>query len=335
MSGGGREMRLDPTTRTWILVGKPPQEPAGKQAPEGCPFCPGREGETPPPIAAITGPDGAWRVRCFPDRSPVFRIEGPLDRTGEGLYDRMRNVGAHEVIVESREHARRPPQFSDAELADVLRLIQGRVSDLHRDPRFRYVLLFRNQGPLAGSLIEHPHSHLVATPVIPRRMEQELRWAKQHFDYKERCLACDILHQELGDGRRLVEVSPTFVAFCPFAPRFPYETWLFPRRHQHAFPRCAPDGEAGLPGLAALLRRTLARIEHLVSDYHVVLHDAPNEQAERPAGEWTTLLEDFHWHLEILPRTARLARLHRDEEFYENPVPPEEAAAALRDAPAA
>lgn len=335
MSASFREMRLDPTTRTWILVGKAQEEPEEKQAPEVCPFCPGREADTPPTIAAVPGPDGSWRVRCFPDRAPIFRIEGPLDRTGEGLYDRMRSVGAHEVIVEARAHGRRLPEFSDAELTDVFRLVQTRVTDLHRDPRFRYVLLFRNQGALAGSLIDHPHSHLVATPVVPRRLEQELRWAKQHFDYKERCLACDMLHQELRDGRRLVEVSPTYVAYCPFAPRFPYETWLFPRRHQHAFTRCAPDGEAGLSGLAALLRRTVARIERLVPDHHVVLHDAPNERAERPAGEWTTLREDFHWHLEILPRTPRLARLQREEEFYENPVPPEEAAAALRAVPAA
>jgi len=335
MSASRREMRQDPTTRSWILVGKGPQEPEGKEAPGACPFCPGREGETPPAIAAVTGPDGAWRVRCFPDRAPVFRIEGAVDRTGEGLYDRMQSVGAHEVIVECREHGRRLPQFSEPELADVLRLIQGRIIDLHRDPRFRYVLLFRNQGPLAGSLIDHPHCHLVATCVIPRRLEQELRWAKQHFDYKERCLGCDILHQELRDGRRLVEVTPAFVAFCPFAPRFPYEVWLFPRRHQHAFPRVSPDGAPGLPGLATLLRRTLARLEHLVTDYHLVLHDAPNEQAERPAGDWTTLQADFHWHIEILPRTPRVARLQREEEFYENPVPPEEAAAALRDAPVA
>jgi UDPglucose--hexose-1-phosphate uridylyltransferase len=279
-------------------------------------------------VAVIPGPEGGWRVRAFPDKRPVFQIEGDLHLEGEGVYDRMRNVGAHEVVVETPQHATSLAALRVEEIVSVLQLFRQRIQDLKRDVRFRYVQVFKNQGILAGSLIAHAHSHLVATPVVPRRIEAELRWSKQHYDLKERCLYCDILRQEVEHGLRVVEHTSDFVVFCPFAPRFAFEVWLFPLRHGHRFEDL---DDPALAGLAPVLKGLLQRVEGTCPDYHVVLHTAPNEQSPPVWGlGWETLAEDFHWHLEVLPRQADVARLHREEEFYVNPVPPEEAASRLR-----
>ncbi len=326
------EMRQDPTTRAWILVGHSGGDPGPKESPDGCPFCPGHEAETPPTLAAITGPDGAWRVRAFPDKMPVFQVEGDLGREAEGLYDRMRNVGAHEVVVETRDHATTLAQLPVEDVARVLQMFRQRIRDLKNDVRFRYVQVFKNQGPQAGSLIQHAHSHLVATPVIPRRLEAELRWSKRHFDLKERCLYCDILHQEVARGTRLVARQADFVAFCPFAPRFAYEVWIFPAVHHHRFEDL---DDPALAGLAAMVKDVLRRVERKVPDYNLVLHTSPNETSPPVWGlPWESLPDDFHWHIEVLPRQAEVARLHREEEFYVNPVMPEEAARQLRETPA-
>jgi UDPglucose--hexose-1-phosphate uridylyltransferase len=325
------EMRQDPTTRAWILVGRSGGDPGRKEAPDGCAFCPGHEAETPPTLAAITGPDGAWRVRAFPDKMPVFQVEGDLDREAEGLYDRMRNVGAHEVVVETREHATTLAQLPAEDIARVLQMFRQRIRDLKNDVRFRYVQIFKNQGPQAGSLIQHAHSHLVATPVIPRRLEAELRWSKRHYDLKERCLYCDILRQEVTRGTRLVAQQADFVAFCPFAPRFAYEVWVFPAVHRHRFEDL---DDPALAGLAAMLKGVLQRVERKIPDYSMVLHTSPNEKSPSVWGlPWESLHDDFHWHIEVLPRQAEVARLHREEEFYVNPVTPEEAARQLRETP--
>jgi len=326
------EMRQDPTTRIWILVGRSGGDAGHKKTPAGCPFCPGHEAETPPTLAAITGPDGAWRVRAFPDKMPIFQVEGDLDREAEGLYDRMRNVGAHEVVVETREHGTTTGELPAEDIARVLQMFRQRIQDLKNDMRIRYIQVFKNQGPQAGSLIRHAHSHLVATPVIPRRLEAELRWSKRHYDLKERCLYCDILHQEVAQGTRLVVQQADFVAFCPFAPRFAYEVWIFPAVHRHRFEDL---DDPALARLAAVLKGVLQRVEPKAPDYHMVLHTSPNEKSPPVWGlPWESLHDDFHWHIEVLPRQGDVARLHREEEFYVNPITPEEAARQLREMPA-
>jgi UDPglucose--hexose-1-phosphate uridylyltransferase len=245
----------------------------------------------------------------------------------------MRNVGAHEVVVETREHAVPLVHLPSGDIAQVLQMFRQRIQDLKNDVRIRYVQVFKNQGAQAGSLIDHAHSHLVATPVVPRRLEAELRWSKRHFDMKERCLYCDILHQEVTHGTRLVTSQGGFVAFCPFAPRFAYEVWIFPAVHCHRF---EDQDDRSLANLAAVLKGVLQRVEQTTRDYHMVLHTSPNEKSPPVWGlPWETLRDDFHWHIEVLPRHAGVTRLHREEEFYVNPVTPEEAARQLREMPVA
>jgi UDPglucose--hexose-1-phosphate uridylyltransferase len=322
------EMRQDPTTRIWVLNGRVGAAPARSETAATCPFCPGRESDTPPAVSLIAGPGGEWKVRSVPDRSPVFQVEGDLDRQAEGLYDRMRNVGAHEVVVETPIHDTTLARLPAADITLVLQMFRQRLRDLKRDTRFRYVQVFKNQGSGAGSRIPHAHSHLVATPVIPRRLEAELRWSKTHYDRKERCLYCDILRQEREQGSRVIEDDGAFVAFCPYASRSAYEVWLFPGAHRH---QVEDQDDPALVGLAGALKRVLLRVEAIYPDYHLTLHTAPNEQSPPVWGRpWESLREDFHWHIEVLPRPGEFARLHREEEFYVNPIPPEEAARHLR-----
>lgn len=325
------ELRKDPITRSWVVIREgEPQEPAAQP----CPFCPGNEQLTPPSLLTLPEAASSWQVRVFPHFDPLFRIEGDTARAADGIYDRMRAVGAHELIVELPQHARRLSEASNEEVAWVLEAYARRLSDLKRDDRFKYVSIFKNAGLAAGQEIPHAYSELAATTFVPRRLLHELRSAREYHQLKERCLFCDMLRQELTQKARVVEATDHYAAFCPFASRTPYEIWILPRRHHHSFeadyPRSAPEA-SGRAELAALLRHTLQRVEQLAEGYHLTLHTTPNTIAtlER-IGYWKSLEEDFHWHIELVPLLAHKPRPYIAKEVYFTTVAPEAAAARLR-----
>ena len=324
------DLRMDPTTSNWIIVGKTGTWDYNCTKPEACPFCPGKEAHNPPAITTVHDPQGNWLVRVFPDKSPVFTIEEELGSEGDGVYDKMRAFGAHEIIVEHPKHGTSLSSFEISEITQVISVYRDRVSDLKKDGRLRYILIFKNQGVAAGSHIDHVHSHLIATPVIPQRIDLELKAAKKHYQFKERCLFCDIIRQECEQELRIVDRNEEFVALSPFAPRFPYETWIFPLNHFSSFHSHLSSKDI-IAAFAALLRTTLQRIEVFTSAYHLVFHISPNEQSHFLASEeWDFLPHGFHWHLEILPRISNMARFKREEEFFTNPLTPEEATQQLK-----
>jgi UDPglucose--hexose-1-phosphate uridylyltransferase len=248
----------------------------------------------------------------------------------------MRNLGAHEVVIEHPEHAMQFTGLSDDHATQALRAYVARIADLKKDVRFRYVTLFRNVGPEAGQELDHPHSEITATPFIPRRIAYELRAALTHYGNKERCLFCDIVRQELDQGVRAVECNELFVAFCPFASRVPYETWVMPIYHHCSFEEDVTSPDKQLQ-LARLLKSTLRRLSSVAKAYHLVLHTSPNFNArpDNPGGR-RTLPEDYHWHIEILPIIPRKSKSYSLKEVYFNSLPPPEAAAKeLREAGAA
>jgi UDPglucose--hexose-1-phosphate uridylyltransferase len=324
------ELRMDPTTGNWIIVGKTGAWDDKFHQPEECPFCPGKEEANPPPITTVNDSEGNWLVRVFPDRSPVFSIGEELGSEGDGVYDKMHNFGAHEIIIENPRHGISLSSLEENKITQIVSVYRDRISDLKKDSRLRYILIFKNHGAEAGSHINHVHSHLIATPVIPQRIDLELQSARKHYQFKERCLFCDIVRQENEQEVRVVDSNEEFIAFCPFAPRFPYETWILPLKHFSSF-QTHLSSEEILTAFAALLKKTLQRIEAHTSAYHVVLHISPNENSPFLASEdWDFLPHGFHWHLEILPRISRIARLKREEEFFTNPLTPEEAARKLK-----
>jgi UDPglucose--hexose-1-phosphate uridylyltransferase len=261
---------------------------------------------------------------------PLYRIEGDVQRSGEGVYDKMRNLGAHEVVIENPDHHLRLSQLSDENVAQVLRAFVSRLVDLKKDRRFRYVTVFRNQGKLAGQEPDHPHSQITATPFIPRRVVYELRALQRYFSLKERCLICDIAHQEIDKQVRTVEWDDQFVAFCPFASRVPYETWVLPSEHHYAFEEDLASWERQLL-FARFLKSVLVRLETVAEDYHLALHTTPNLSAKfERTDHWRTLREDFHWHIELLPVRLSTAHSYFLKEVYYNSVLPENAAEELR-----
>jgi UDPglucose--hexose-1-phosphate uridylyltransferase len=330
---GALELRKDPITRSWVVIREGgPRLPAV----DPCPLCPGNEHLTPPPtLLSLPEAAGEWRVRVFPHFDPLFRIEGDTARAAEGIYDRMRLVGAHEIVVELRAHDRPLTRAADADLVWVLEAFARRLTDLKKDDRFKYVSVFKNAGPAAGQELRHAYAQIAATTFVPRRVLHELRSARDYHQLKERCLFCDMVRQELAQRVRLLEATDRFLAFCPFASRVPYETWILPRRHHHSFE--ADFLHLGAPlrlELAGLLRRTLARVEGVTESYHLALHTSPNTTPtlER-IGFWRTLEEDFHWHFELLPVTEPRPRPHFAKEVYFTTVAPETAATQLRGVP--
>lgn len=337
------ELRHDPIQKRWVIIAsergrRPDDFPRLEQPPGGgfCPFCEGNEGKTPPEIAAI-GHYGrmpnspGWQVRVVPNKFPALRIEGDLDRKGIGIHDRMNGVGAHEVIIETPRHDLGLADMPLEDLKKVLWMYRERLADLLRDFRFKYVLIFKNYGAAAGASLPHPHTQIIATPVTPLTLAEELSSARDHYRYKERCLFCDVIHQELDSGERIVLANDHVVAIAPYASRFPFELFLAPRNHHHSF---AEINDVMIHELASAMKEVLRRIKRCLSDppYNFLIHTIPNVKVvPKRTAYWDTIEVDYHWHIEIMPRLTRIAGFEWGTGFYINPTAPEEAAKYLRE----
>jgi UDPglucose--hexose-1-phosphate uridylyltransferase len=325
-------LRKDPVTQRWVVMSpdradlpspaRPPLPPG--LPPDACPFCPGSETQTGPEIAAEreagTRPNASgWSVRVVADRYPIFRIEGGLEKSAEGMYDSMNAVGAHEILVETPDHDRHWADFDAGQLERVLRAAQQRSLDLRNDRRFRHVIWVKNYG-LAGSVFRHPHSHVMASAFVPRAIEEELKGFRDYARWKERCVLCDVVKQEQRDSRRMLAREEALVAFAPFASCFPYEFWIVPVAHAHDF------GGASLAILrdaARLLQRTMQGVRRVLQDppFTLVLHSCP-------LGEFAQ--DEYHWHLEVVPQPPHLLGPERGTGILINPVLPEVAAERYR-----
>lgn len=319
------ELRKDPITRSWVVVGESAQQRIPE---EPCPLCPGSAYLQK---SLLTLPkDGAAQVTVIPHMRPFYRVEGDPERAAQGIYDRMAPVGAHEVIIETPDHSRRLADLPDEGIQRALQAWSERINDLKRDGRFKYVTVFKNRGSLAGEEWPHAHSQVTATTFVPRRVLYELRAAREWYREHERCVFCDILRQEEKKGRRVLETLGEYVAFCPYASRVPYELWLMPRRHNHLF-ESPLAGEERL-ALATLLGRCLRRLDQLCAGLHLVIHTAPNTlQTKGELGEyWKTIASDYHWHIEILPIVETRSKSYSIKEVYFNGTLPEAAVERLR-----
>jgi UDPglucose--hexose-1-phosphate uridylyltransferase len=325
------ELRKDPITRSWVITGDDVSDLIPRPQSE-CRFCP-ESAASVQQVSTMPGVEGMWSARAVVHPTPLYHIEGEPSRRGEGIYDRMRSVGAHEVLVENSRHDRHLWSASDAEVERLLQLMAHRIQDLKRDSRFKYVSIFKNHGPSAGQEFAHPTSQLTATTFVPRRVLYELRSGRDYFKQKERCVFCDIISQEMNQKLRVLELRGDLIALCPYAPRVPYETWILPRTHESAFERFAVTRSGSLRELAALLRRTLQRIRTIAEEFHLVLHTSPNTQHRSESLDyWKTIDDDYHWHIEILPIVSAKARSYTFKEVYYSPVTSETAVGRLLEA---
>lgn len=327
------ELRRDPVLGRWVIIsverGKRPTDfasPSQKRRGGFCPFCPGNEYTTPPETLA-NRPEGSepngpgWTLRVMPNKFPALNPGGSLMSKGEGIYDKMGGVGEHDVIVETPEHDLSLATITPEACSDVLWAYHRRLIDIGKDKRFKYVLIFKNEGEAAGASLEHTHTQLIALPIVPRTVKDEMQGALEHYKLKERCIFCDIVYQELSDKRRVVYENNGYVALAPFAPRSPFETWILPKAHESEF---SPQG-GGFDGLSEILQRVLRQMDAIldVPPYNFIIHTSPlNEKTN----------EYYHWHIEIMPKLTKIAGFEWGSGFYINPVPPEEAARFMREA---
>ncbi|MFQ5841038.1 MAG: galactose-1-phosphate uridylyltransferase [Thermodesulfobacteriota bacterium] len=328
------ELRKDPIIGRWVIIsterGRRPSEflPEEIRTRGGfCPLCEGNEDKTPPEVFSIrengSPPNSTgWTLRVVPNKFPALRVEGDLDREGEGLYDKMNGVGAHEVVIETPNHDETLSTLPNDRVIQVLTTYRERILDLTQDQRIKYTFVFKNHGAAAGASLEHSHSQIIALPVVPKRVSEEIDGAKVYYEYKDRCVFCDIIRQEMAYKGRMIGENSGAIALAPFASRFPFETWILPKDHSAYFYHTQP---AQFEDLASLLSEVLRKIDSTLprSPYNLMLHTKPSNEKDETF---------YHWHIEIIPKLTKVAGFEWGTGFYINPTPPEEAAKFLREA---
>lgn len=328
------QLRKDPVLKQWVIIsperGKRPQDfpPERGSPPEeqgDCPFCEGHEEMTPPEALAFRKSESlpdrpGWWVRVIPDQNPILAPTGDAGREGIGMFDAMNSIGVHEVVIETPLHHQNLQNVSLDQVREVVWAYKQRLLEIKKNPRFKHFLVVKNSGKGVSSF-SHSHSHIVATPIIPKRIEEEIDGAREYFHYHDRCIYCDIIRQEMQEPSRIVFQDNHFLVFCPFASRFPFEMLIIPMVHQPFFEVIDNDH---VHGFANALQASLRRMNGLLPDipYNFILHTSPCSDSYRDL---------FHWHVEIIPKLTRVAGFEWGSGFYINPTPPEDAAQMLRE----
>ncbi|MCB4790567.1 MAG: galactose-1-phosphate uridylyltransferase [Elusimicrobia bacterium] len=327
------EFRRDPIIGRWVIIStdrsrRPSdfKKEVSDNLNKPCPFCVGNEGMTPRAIITYKNllaakKTGDWSLRVVANKYPALAIEGSLNRKGEGMYDKMNGIGAHEVIIETPDHNKEIPDMADKNVQDIFWAAKDRITDLKRDQRFEYILVLKNRGSAAGATLAHPHSQLIATPIVPKRVKEEISGAKSYFEQKERCVFCDIVTEEMSSIKRIVAENEDFLAFCPYASRSPFETWVIPKAH---FSHFEYINENQVVSLGSIMKGLLKKMDNVLDTppYNYIIHNSPLKDAELP---------HYHWHIEIMPKLVQVAGFEWGSGFYINPTPPEEAAKFLRE----
>ena len=327
------EIRQDPTTKEWVILASnrvkrprdfikkqqerslPPYEPS-------CPFCRGNEYLSSEEILRYPAEEGSgWRVRVITNKYPALVPQGNTQQREEvGFFSKMNGVGTHDVIVETPVHNRFIPLMEDHEVEELLMVYRERYNQLSRDPKVKLITIFKNHGEAAGTSLIHPHSQLVATPIVSAELRRQFEVATAHYDDTGRCLYQDIIDHELKVGRRIVMDTEEFVVFHPFASRMPFETWIMPKKGQASFGNIPTKD---LASLAQVLRITLLKLYLSLNDpdFNYVIHTAP-------VGDET---KDYYlWHIRIVPRLTSIAGFEIGSGMYINAAFPEETAEFIR-----
>lgn len=332
------ELRKDLITREWVIISperaRRPSDFHHEHEAQAvitknhsvCPFCPGNESMTPQEILAFRkqgakSNSSGWWVRVMPNRFPALIVEGRLNRSEYIIYDRMGGIGAHEVIVETPDHGTPLSRLPESQIKEILWAYKERYLDLCKDSRLRYVLIFKNHGKVAGASIEHSHSQLIATPMIPQQVWIKIKGIEQYYDYRDNCVYCDMVRAESEHGERTITENESFIAIQPYAAKYPFETWIIPKRHSHSF---TDMKEAEIDELTTTLKKVLLKLE-------LCLNNPPYNYAIVNAPINSGIIGQFHWHLEIIPRLTIAAGFELGTGIYINPVPPEESAKYLRE----
>lgn len=324
------QLRRDPLSGRWIIVATERARRPGnfvvtnnsgtEDKPRRCPLCHSRR----KPVYAREG------VRIIPSREYSFDSALMLERRHHGLYDQMTGLGIHEIVIETPDHIANMADLDARQIQHVLGAYACRFRDLEKNPSLANVQVYKNHGPtISHRHIQHACSHILATPVRPRRVKEKLQEAQKYFEAKKACLYCDLIHQEIGTGKRLVLETRHFIAVTPFAARFLFEVWILPKGHH-----C--DFTGGIRGceedLAGMLKGVLQKLKEGLDDpaYNLIVQTAPYRR-KGDGYKWETLERDYHWHIEIIPRLTQAAGFEKGTGFYICGIPPEDTAEYLRE----
>jgi UDPglucose--hexose-1-phosphate uridylyltransferase len=326
------EFRQNLATKEWVVLaterGKRPSDFTKERPPrvipppfkDDCPFCPGHEDKTPSPTY-IFPEQGDWQVRVVPNRFAALQPNLATTRSSVGRFLSAKGFGIAEVVIESPKHNLTIATMDIKELGNVLLAYRARLREISKNDKINLITIFRNHGPLAGTSLEHPHSQIIATPIVPPHVRYPMEQAVLHFDKHGTCVYCDMVKEEIDQQERVIAETDYFVAFCPYAARSPFECRIYPKRHTASF--SAIDGEEVME-LAALLRELLARIDTGLNnpDYNYVLRSSP-------VGDEDT--RHLHWYMVIIPKITIPAGFEIGSGIYINTVSPEDSARFLRE----
>ncbi|MEN3013820.1 MAG: galactose-1-phosphate uridylyltransferase [Endomicrobiia bacterium] len=329
-----REFRRDPIVGRWVIISSErAQRPFAFTKVEReennqntCPFCWGNEKFTPPEITAVREDNSpknspGWSIRVIPNKYPALKVEGEIIKSADGIYDKITGIGAHEVIIETPQHFSDLYQLQKKHVENIFRIYRERILDLKNDIRFEYILIFKNCGKQAGATLSHPHSQLIALPMIPIIIQQELIGAENYFLFKERCVYCDIINEELNKTTRVITENDDFIAICPYASRFPFEIWILPKRHDPMYEDINDKEISNLSLIMQIINKKL-NLALEKPPYNYILHTSPLKHSN---------LSHYHWHIEIMPQLSGVGGFEWGSGFYINPIPPEEAAKFLKE----
>ncbi|RJQ18643.1 MAG: galactose-1-phosphate uridylyltransferase [Nitrospiraceae bacterium] len=325
------ELRQDPTTYDWVIIAKErarrphdfkrdvSERPLLPSRSDDCPFCPGNEERTPAAAAVYGDPDN-WNIRVVPNKFPALTPEGDTTREEWKLFRKSRGYGKHEVVIETPVHNKCIPFMEDDHVAELLKVYRDRYHALKKDPNVKIILIFKNHGLTAGTSLEHPHTQIVASPVVPPFIRRRFEIATQHFDNTGRCLYCDILHDEHQSKDRIVKETPYFTALHPFASHYPFETWIMPKLHSSSFGNIL---EVEIGELAGFLKEILLKLYVSLGDpdYNFIIHTSPVDDEHKTY---------YLWHIQIVPKLTFAAGFELGSGININTAVPEETAAFMR-----
>lgn len=322
------EIRKDPVSRRWIVISsdneKVPCDYSYKRAvidgsDENCPFCLKNSDKIDETIYTRKV-DGEIVVRIVNNKFPALKSDIELDMFADGIYDKITGYGIHEVIIDSKDHYTPFHKIKLVEIEAVIKAMLFRYKGLKADKKLKYGLFFKNSGESAGASLQHSHMQLIATPVIPKVVLEEIISSEKYYNYKERCLFCDVIKQEMADKERVINMNESFISFVPYAPRFPFEIWIFPKEHASSFSSIRSNE---IIDLAEILKDSLERLQGVFPDmpYNFVLHTTPFQNVQKKC---------YHWHIEIMPRLTKISGFEWGSGFYIVGTTPENAALFLR-----
>ena len=322
------ELRRDLVTQDWVVIAtgraKRPHDFAAQKKPrfrqpkKDCPF----EYLHKEAVLAYAMDGGTkpsqWWAQVIPNKYPAFAKGTCAAFEAEGPYEKTQGVGFHEVVI-TRDHTRAIAEMSDQEVELIIRAYQERYLKMKKDECVQYVSIFHNQGRLAGASISHPHSQIIATPVVPPDVWRSIHGSKKYYEKYKTCVHCVMIRHEMQEGVRLIHENEGFISFAPYASRTAFEMRVFPKEHRARFE------DIGLHDrmlLSQALRISMGKIAHGVNDpdLNFFLHTAPVKNGHTY----------YHWHFEIVPKTAIWAGFEIGTGIEISTIAPEDAAGFLR-----